>query len=61
MDYFCYNKNGIAILLYSLQRNCTIVSPYYYKMIPVMSSITIELQVNDDCPIRALEHVSMTL
>ena len=41
------------------QLQCDVASPYYYKVIPAMGYITIELQV--DCPrIKKLEHVSFS-
>ena len=44
--------------LFLIQKKCTISSPYYYKVIPPMSYVTIELEV-DNCPgINSLEHVS---
>lgn len=40
------------------QKKCTISSPYYYKVVPPMSSVTIELEVDNDCHgINSLEHV----
>lgn len=37
-----------------------ISSPYYYKVIPAMGYVTIEMDV-DDCPgVTNLEHVSFT-
>ncbi|TRY77950.1 hypothetical protein TCAL_06464 [Tigriopus californicus] len=39
------------------QEECLVSSPYYYKIIPAMGYITIELEVHD-CPgIKYLEHV----
>jgi len=39
------------------QQSCEVVSPYYYKVIPAMGYVTIELDVNS-CPgVRFLEHV----
>jgi len=39
------------------QNSCEVVSPYYYKVIPAMGYVTIELDVNS-CPgVRYLEHV----
>ena len=39
------------------QQSCEVVSPYYYKVIPAMGFVTIELDVNS-CPgVRFLEHV----
>ena len=31
------------------QQSCEVVSPYYYKVIPAMGYVTIELDVNS-CP-----------
>ena len=42
------------------QETCDVSSPYYYKIIPAMGYVTVELEVN--CPsIKHLEHVSRTL
>ena len=39
------------------QQSCEVVSPYYYKVIPAMGHVTIELDVKS-CPgVRFLEHV----
>ena len=43
------------------QQSCEVVSPYYYKVIPAMGYVTIELDV-DECPgVNHLEHVSFTI
>ena len=43
-----------------LQKKCVIASPYYYKVIPAMGYVTIELEVNE-CPgVNVIEHVSRT-
>ncbi len=42
---------------FSLQEKCVVSSPYYYKVIPAMGYVTIEMEV-EDCPgVRRLEHV----
>ena len=39
------------------QQSCEVVSPYYYKVIPAMGHVTIQLDVKS-CPgVRFLEHV----
>ncbi len=39
------------------QKKCVVASPYYYKVIPAMGYVTIELEVTD-CPgIAVIEHV----
>jgi hypothetical protein len=41
------------------QKKCVVASPYYYKVIPAMGYVTIELEVTD-CPgVAVLEHVSI--
>ena len=47
--------------LHYFQEKCLIQSPYYYKVIPAMGYVTIELDV-DECPgVNHLEHVSFTI
>jgi hypothetical protein len=41
-----------------LQKKCVIASPYYYKVIPAMGYVTIELEVTECAGVNVLEHVS---
>ena len=40
------------------QQKCIVSSPYYYKIIPAMSSVEIEMDVDDCEGVNQLEHVS---
>jgi len=42
------------------QQKCIVSSPYYYKIIPAMSSVRIEMDVDDCAGVNSLEHVSFT-
>ena len=44
----------------SFQQKCIVSSPYYYKIIPAMSSVRIEMDVDDCAGVNSLEHVSFT-
>merc|ERR1712165_325148 len=39
------------------QEKCLVQSPYYYKVIPAMSSVEIEMDVDDCAGVNHLEHV----
>merc|ERR1719245_2414851 len=39
------------------QQKCIVSSPYYYKIIPAMSSVRIEMDVDDCAGVNSLEHV----
>ena len=39
------------------QKKCVVSSPYYYKVIPAMSYVTIEMDVDDCEGVNSLEHV----
>ena len=57
MDSAAMVKTAKRWTLVPRQEKCLIQSPYYYKVIPAMGYVTIELDV-DDCPgVRHLEHV----
>lgn len=57
MDASAMVKKARNWKLMPVQNECLVTSPYYYKIIPAMGYITIELEVND-CPgIKYLEHV----
>lgn len=59
MDASAMVKKARNWKLMPVQNECLVTSPYYYKIIPAMGYITIELEVND-CPgIKYLEHVSI--
>ena len=45
----------------SFQQKCIVSSPYYYKIIPAMSSVRIEMDVDDCAGVNSLEHVSFTI
>ena len=40
-----------------MQSKCERHSPYYYKVIPAMGTITMELEVPDCADVNLLEHV----
>ena len=43
--------------LVPIQKKCVVSSPYYYKVIPAMSYVTIEMDVDDCEGVNSLEHV----
>ena len=57
MDTAAMVKTARDWTLVPRQEKCLVQSPYYYKVIPAMGYVTIELDV-DDCPgVNHLEHV----
>lgn len=57
MDTTAMVKQARKWTLLPSQEKCVVSSPYYYKVIPAMGYVTIELDV-EDCPnVRSLEHV----
>ena len=57
MDSAAMVKTAKDWTLVPRQEKCLVQSPYYYKVIPAMGYVTIELDV-DDCPgVNHLEHV----